>query len=172
MITLYFEDDRYPKQEITQVRAISRALVLDEENKIFLHQIHRDDKFGNQWYYETPGGGVDEGEDAIMALIRECDEEIGCKVEVIAPICHVHDFYNLIGRQNEQDYFLAKKVGETKIHHESQGDDYIKGTIHVSIDEAIALYEKQSLDGVAGLVRQRELPVLLLAKELLKKTLQ
>ena len=169
MLTFYFPDDRFPEGELTHVRHIARGIVLDEEGKIFLHKLHRNDLFGDQTYYETPGGGIDEGEDAITAFIRECDEEIGCKVEVIAPICHIRDFYRLIGRQNEQDYFLARKVGEGKIHHESAGDDVIETTLHVDIDTAIALMEGQSEESASGLVKQRELPVLYLAKKMMAK---
>ena len=169
MLTLYFPDNRFVNGPITHVRPIARGIVLDENGKIFLHKLHRNDAFGDQVYYETPGGGVDEGEDSKQGLIRECDEEIGCKTEILAPLCHIRDYYMLIGRQNEADYYLARKVEDTKIHHESKGDDIIVETLHVSIEEAIGLMEAQPDDGASGLVKQRELPVLYLAQKKLSE---
>ena len=74
------------------------------------------------------------------------------------------DAYNLIKRQNENHYFLAKAARKTKKHFESEGDAYIVETLWVSIDQAIELMEKMDKTLVSGLVRQRELPVLRLAK--------
>lgn len=172
MLTFFYPDSNYPQSEITHVRPISRAIVLNQDGKVYLHHIHRDDIFGNQEYYETPGGGVDEGESYEEGLIRECEEELGAIIEILAPICHVRDFYMLIGRQNEQNFYLAKEVGKTKAHFESSGDTMITETKAYPIDEAIALMESQSDEGVAGLVKQRELPILYLAKAKIKEILQ
>ena len=125
--------------------------------------------FCNQTYYETPGGGVDEGETYEEALLRECEEEIGYRVEILAPLAEVHDFYNLIGRENQNRYYLARLKEKVGVHFASSGDSFIQKTIFVPLDEAIELYQKQDETLVAGLVKQRELPVLLLAKEYLEK---
>ena len=125
--------------------------------------------FCNQTYYETPGGGVDEGETYEEALLRECEEEIGYRVEILAPLAEVHDFYNLIGRENHNRYYLARLKEKVGVHFASSGDSFIQKTIYVPLEEAIELYQKQDETLVAGLVKQRELPVLLLAKEYLEK---
>lgn len=165
MLTFYFEDKCFPGHEVTHVRKIARAICLDKQGKICLLRVHRNDIFGDQIYYETPGGGVDEGESYEEAVVRECEEELGVEVEIISPICHVSDFYLLIGRQNEGSYYLVKQVCDKTIHHESEGDDLITDILHLSIDEAIALMESQPEGGASGLVKQRELPVLYLAKK-------
>ena len=86
-------DEEYPFTGFTHTRKIARAILLFPEG-IAIHTLHRDDKFGNQTYLETPGGGVDEGESFEEAVIRECLEETGYQVEVIDPILEVEDAYN------------------------------------------------------------------------------
>lgn len=60
-----------------QVREAARAIVLDENNMIALLHVSRDG------YYKLPGGGIEDSEDPVDALKRECREEIGCEIEVI-----------------------------------------------------------------------------------------
>ena len=68
------------------------------------------------------------------------------------------DAYNLIGRQNENHYFIAKIVGKAKKHLVSDGDMLIQETVWVPFDKAVALYKEMSDHGVSGLVKQRETP--------------
>jgi 8-oxo-dGTP pyrophosphatase MutT (NUDIX family) len=54
------------------VREAARAVVLDDDNNVaLLHATATD-------YYKLPGGGLDDDVDKIVALKRECIEEIGC----------------------------------------------------------------------------------------------
>lgn len=165
MRVFHFQDDQYPFTGVTHIRPIARGIVLDENNHIALHRICRKDVFCNQIYYETPGGGIDEGENPEEALSRECSEEIGYEASILCPLCEVDDYYNLIGRENHNYYFLARRSRYVGKHFASQGDSFIQETIYVPIDEAIALYEAQDDTLVAGLVKKREAVVLALAKE-------
>ena len=169
MLRFYFPDNRFPEAPLNHTRPIARAIVLDEEGKVILNLVHRDDMFGNQTCYETPGGGIDEGETPEEAVVRECEEEIGAKVEILAPLCIVEDAYSLIGRKNVGYYFLVQIKERTRIHHESEGDDFIVKNVAFSLDEAISAMKNQPDDGFSGLVKQRELPVLLLAKRRIEK---
>jgi hypothetical protein len=56
-----FVDDQYPNPGIDHVRLVSRAIVVTEEGLAAVHHLIRDDVFGKFDYYETPGGGVDNG---------------------------------------------------------------------------------------------------------------
>ena len=165
MITYHLTDDQYPYQGVDHVRPIARGIVLDEHGNVAIHHIYRDDKFCDQWYYETPGGGVDEGETFEQALIRECSEEIGYEVEIVCPLCDVVDFYNLIKRENHNRFFLARRTKEVGRHFASKGDLYIKETLYLPIDEVLRRYEEQDDTLVAGLVKRRELLALDLAKQ-------
>ena len=159
-ISLHFEDNRFEKQPVNHIREIARAIVLDEDGNVALHLIHRDDMFGNQWYYETPGGGVDEGEAPEEAVVRECEEELGYRVEILSFLGDVLDYYNKIGRENHNHYYLCKRKEKVGIHFASSGDTLIMKTEYLPIEEAIVRMENQDEDLVAGLVKQRELPVL------------
>ena len=169
MILLHLQDNEYPKQEITHNRDVARAIVVFSGNLVPIHTVHRDDQFGNQTYLETPGGGVDEGETFEEAVVRECEEEIGYRVEPIACIGEVNDAYHLIGRANRNRYYLCRPVAKVKKHFESAGDNYIVMTRLLPIEEAIAAFEAQDDHGVAGLVKRRELPILWEAKRLLEE---
>ncbi len=52
------------------VRTAARGIVLDGENILLLYTARYDD-------YSLPGGGIDDGEEAVQGLIRELREETG-----------------------------------------------------------------------------------------------
>ncbi len=159
-LILKLEDHEYPLKGFTHTRPIARAILLNAEGKIAIHRIYRDDMFCKQGYYESPGGGIDEGETSEEACKRECREEIGCEIEIIKEIAYIEDAYNLIGRKNQNHYFLAKQIDLGAKHFESEGDSYIQETLWVEVEEAIRLYEGMPDEKVSSLVKQRELPVL------------
>lgn len=166
-IFLKFNDDQYPFSNVIQVRKVVRAILLDEENNVILHTITRDDRFCNQTYFETPGGGVDEGETFKVALKREIQEEVGAEIEIISYIGQVIDFYNLINRKNINHYYLCKIKRRGNKHFASAGDQFIKETRGYEINEAISLMSNQEDTLVSKLVKQRELPILMEAKNIL-----
>jgi len=159
-----FKDDQYPFTEITHVRNVIRAIVLDENNNICLEYILDDDGFGHRDYYETPGGGARPNETHEETLNRELSEEIGWRCEVIEFLGEVDDFYNLIKRENHNFYYLVRRTTKTEQHLEPDELKRINKIIWVPIDEAIHLYETMQDELVGRLVKQRELPILKLAK--------
>lgn len=170
-IVAKLSDSEYPVQGFTHTREIVRALVLDEKGNVAIHNVVRNDRFcptGPQSYYETPGGGVDEGETDEIAIHRECQEELGYDIEIVKELGEVDDDYNLIGRHNKNHYYLAKRTRYIGKHFVSEGDSLIKATLWIPLEEAIHLYETMPDHLVSGLVKRRELPILLLAKEALK----
>ena len=167
-IKLEFTDDQYPFEGFTHTRKVARAVALDENGNVAIHLIVRHDVFCGQTYYETPGGGVDEGETFEEAVVRECDEELGCVVEVGEYLGEVVDAYNLIKRKNINHYFLVYIKERKQKHFASLGDLMITETRYVPIDEAIRLYENLEDTQVAKLVKQRELPILKEAKRVLE----
>ena len=160
MISLRLVDNEYPFDGFDHTRLIARGIVLNDEGKVALHVVHRDDAFCNQTYYETPGGGVDEGESFAEAFERECMEELGAKVQILAVLGEIEDAYNLIHRKNINRFYLAKLVQSGKPHFASKGDNYIQKTEWLGLEDAIARMEKQDDTLVAGLVKRRELPIL------------
>jgi len=150
-------DTEFEPHPIHEERKISRALVYDENGKFAFHHLCGDDIFGHRDYLETPGGGVDNGETYEEAVIRECKEEIGYDVEVVAPIGEIDDYYNLIGRKNLNHYFLCKRVGPYKGRHfVSSGDKIIKETLYLPLAEALKRYKDYATTPIAKLVYKRE----------------
>jgi 8-oxo-dGTP pyrophosphatase MutT (NUDIX family) len=168
MINLFLKDDQFETKGTPHTRKIVRGILFNEENKICILSIKRDDAFGNQSYYETSGGGIDEGEDEVTALKRELDEEVGVKTEILDKVGVVDDYYNLISRHNINNYYLARVIGKTKIHHASDGDDLIQDILWLDIDEVIKLYENMEDNGVSLLVKRRELPILKETKRMME----
>jgi 8-oxo-dGTP diphosphatase len=163
-------DNQFPSSPIKENRDIARALVFDEEGHFAFHHIKGNDIFGLRDYYETPGGGVDKGENELQAVKRECYEEIGYQIQVVAEIGEVIDYYNLIGRKNLSHYYLAKRVGPfLGRHFVSKGDSMIEKTIWISLEKAEELYNSSSITPIARLVYAREVPVIKEAELLIKE---
>lgn len=161
-------DKEYPYVKTKETRAIVRALLLVDKDKFLFHHLYGDDIFGHRDYLETPGGGVEEGEDLLKALKRECLEETGYQIEIIAPIGIIEDYYNLIERKNINHYYLVRAVGEKKpVHFVSKGDAFIKETLALTLDEASSLYKEKAVTPIARLLYNRELPVIEEARTLL-----
>lgn len=167
-VNLKLIDDQFPFTKVTHTRIVCRAIVLNDLNQVGFCNVVRDDIFGHCEYLETPGGGKEENETLTEGVIRELDEEIGYRCKVISELGVVEDYYNLIFRKNINHYFLCKIDSKTKIHHESKGDDFIKGIVWISIDEAIERYSSLEDKGLLLLIKRRELPILKEAKKQLQ----
>ena len=162
-------DEQYPLEYIDHTRYIARAILLNEKNEVALIKVNGDDIFGHRDYYETPGGGIKLNESHIDALHREIEEEVGYKCEVLSHIADVHDYYNLIGRKNYNHFYLVRRLEKVDQHLEPDEKIRIEKIIWVPIDEAIRLYENMQNVLVGKIVKQRELPILKMAKELIEK---
>jgi 8-oxo-dGTP diphosphatase len=171
MVFLDLEDDQYEYEGYTHTRLIVGGVVIDRQRRFALHHLFRDDVFGKADYFEIPGGGVKENENIEEALKRECLEELGAKISIIAQLGIVNDAYNLIKRKNENHYFICSLLEKGDPHFESQGDLLIKETLWVGLDEGIALLKGHKDVGVPELVKARELPILLEAKRLFEASL-
>lgn len=166
---LKLKDDQYPFTGVNHVRKVVRCILLDENNNVCLEHVYDDDGFGPRDYYETPGGGVKDGESLANALKREIEEEAGYSIEIIAELGKVKDYYNLIKRRNINYFYLARR--KDKSHQALEEDEIrrIESIIWVDIDEAISLYTNMQNVLVGRLVKQRELPILKRAKIALQK---
>ena len=163
-----FKDDQYRFTGVSHTREIARAILIDDKNNVCLEYLKDDDGFGPRDYYETPGGGIKEGENHEDALHREIEEEVGYKCEVISFLGQVDDYYNLINRKNHNYYYLVRRTQKVSQHLEDDEKIRISKIIWVPIDEAIHLYETMQNVLVGRLVKQRELPILKLAKNALQ----
>lgn len=166
---LKFKDDQYMFKGVTHTREIARAILIDEHNNVCLEKLKDDDGFGPRDYYETPGGGIKKGESHEDALHREIEEEVGYKCEVLKHIADVEDYYNLIFRKNINHFYLVRRKEKVEQRLEEDEKIRIEKIIWVPIDEAISLYERMQNVLVGKIVKQRELPILKMAKQMIEK---
>jgi 8-oxo-dGTP pyrophosphatase MutT (NUDIX family) len=88
-----------------KLREAARAIVLDEDKNIALLHVSRDA------YYKLPGGGIEDNEDMLIGLQRECQEEIGCDIEVIQELGSTVEYWKEDTEKQISYCFLAKLVG-------------------------------------------------------------
>lgn len=89
-----------------RVRHAARAVVADDAGRIALLKV------GKHGYYKLPGGGVENGEDLMLALARECLEEIGCNVCVDTPLGLVEEYRKMFGIRQISHCYTAHVVGD------------------------------------------------------------
>lgn len=88
-----------------RTREAGRAVVFDVENNLALLRVSKEN------YYKLPGGGIEEGEDKMIALYRECKEEIGCDIEVIKELGFIVEYRKIFTLKQTSHCFLAKVKG-------------------------------------------------------------
>lgn len=89
-----------------RLRKAARAVVVDEAGNIALLHV------GVSNYYKLPGGGLEDSEDPLTALRRECLEEIGCEVEVIGEIGSILEFRKSFSLTQTSFCYFAKLRGK------------------------------------------------------------
>ncbi len=100
----------------------ARVVVVDARDRVLLLRAHDVDEAGRSWWF-TVGGGIDAGEDARDAAVREAAEEVGLTLgrrDLVGPVLTrsaVFDFARVHCRQDET-FFLARVE-----RHDVAGDD-------------------------------------------------
>lgn len=168
-ILLKLEDKEFPYTYIDHTRLVARAILINDKNEVALNKLHGEDKFGSRNYYETPGGGINDNESPEAAILREIEEETGYTSHIIDEIGIVDDYYNLIHRHNINYYYLLKADSYKGKHQEEYEKSMIEKLVWMNIDEAIKTMQNMDVSPVSRLVINRELPILIKAKEMIEK---
>ena len=169
-IYLSFTDEEWPFEYTDHDRHIVRAIVYDDDGYFYFVRADRDDDFGRAVVIETSGGGVEAGEDLNEAIKRELKEELGAEVDVVCKIGIVSDYYNLIHRHNINNFYLCRAISfGNKNLTQDEIDCFHLSTLKLTYDEALKEYEGNLNSRLGRIIRNRELPMLLRAKEILDK---
>ncbi|MBQ1826733.1 MAG: NUDIX hydrolase, partial [Erysipelotrichaceae bacterium] len=167
-LKIELQDYQWPFEYTDHDRSIVRAIVFDDEGYFHFARISRDDDFGKATLIETSGGGVEPGEDLITAIKRELKEELGAEVEVIRKIGVVSDYYNLIHRHNLSNYYLCRAVsfGRNNLTDEEK-EQFHLSTLKLTYQQALEEYEKNRETRIGRLFSNREVPILVRAREII-----
>lgn len=169
-IMLSLTDEEWEFEYTDHDRNIVRGIVYDDEGYFYFVRADRDDDFGRAVVIETSGGGVEGNENLGEAIKRELKEELGAEVEVICKIGVVDDYYNLIHRHNINNFYLCRILSFGERHlTEDEIKKFHLSTLKLRFDEAVREYEKCTDSRLGRIIANRELPILLRAKEILER---
>lgn len=93
------------KVESDGVNRLCTGIIVYKDQKVLLVRRVPNDFLGG--HYELAGGGVDEGEDILTGLHRECEEELGVKITKIKDILDGFDFFAKNGAKVRQINFVV-----------------------------------------------------------------
>lgn len=158
-------DDDFPtdQKDINGDRHAVRGVVLDDQDRVAL--LHSQ-SYG---YYNLPGGGIEAGEDKIMTVKREMEEETGLEVEVGDKIGEVVAYLTKNQAKNISYGYFCRVIGEDKPAFEDNELEMDFVTVWADdIDKAIKL-----IDGTKHVEKPypsvRDMTILRKAKEMLTK---
>ncbi len=168
-LDIKLQDTEWPYEYTDHDRRIARAICFDDEGYFYFVRAKRDDDFGKATLIETSGGGAEDGEELLTAIKRELKEELGADAEVLCKIGTVSDYYNLIHRHNINNYFLCRIIsfGDKNLTRD-EIEDFHLSTMKLTYEEAVAEYELRRETKLGRLIANRELPVLMRAKEIIE----
>jgi 8-oxo-dGTP diphosphatase len=98
--------DKVPDRDFGRRREAVRAVVRDEAGGVYL--MHA----ASHGYYKLPGGGVDPGEDRLVALDREIHEEMGGRIEVQGEVGHFIQFDEIDDFRHDSYCYVARLMGK------------------------------------------------------------
>jgi 8-oxo-dGTP pyrophosphatase MutT (NUDIX family) len=158
-------DPQSPTVDTTQFRErnAARAVLLAPNGAIWLLNVTK------HAYHKLPGGGIDQGEDTVVAMKRELLEEVGCEAEIIAELGEVVEYrdYDNGGLKQISYCYLARQIGvqQTPKLEEGEVAEGLQDVTVGSIDEAIRLLQKDQPNNLEGkLIQRRDLAFLQAAK--------
>lgn len=151
-IATLHEKDIYPeKQSVEGIeysdRITGKAIIFDEENNVAL--------VGNKQneFLLLPGGGIDDGEDIQIGIVRESLEEIGCVVNILDEVGCIDDYRPRDKKHCISYCYTAIVIGNKGDPKHTENEMEIgMYTKWVPFEQAINILKKQKLELESGKV--------------------
>ena len=122
----------------------ARGIVLNDTNQIAVFFKMKKNE------YKLPGGGIDQGEDAILAFKRECEEEIGCEIEVVRNLGTILEVKSHENFEQLSYVFVAKVVKDYgALNLTQQEQDEGAGVVWMGVEDALKVI-KNSLENLVA----------------------
>ena len=142
-------------------RRAARVVLLDEADRVLLVRGHDVDAPQRSWWF-TIGGGIDAGEDAPTAAVRELREETGIHLDaadLVGPVytrSALFDFAARTCRQDEELFVARVRAADVQLSTEGWTDverDVIDELRWFTLEELAAVTIEVFPAGLADLVR-------------------
>lgn len=162
---LLFDMDKKDYEACTHSfsRPSARSIIVRDGKLAMIHSLQRD-------YYKFPGGGIEEGEDPIQAMIRETREEAGLIIipESVREYGFVHRIHRSLYDPTEcfiQDnyYYLCEAMKEMVPQKLDAYEE--KEVFQLEWVEAALAIQKNSRAGNGSMMFEREIRVLELLRD-------
>jgi 8-oxo-dGTP pyrophosphatase MutT (NUDIX family) len=147
-------------------RLAARGVVFNNEGNVAVLHV------SNHHYYKLPGGGIEGDEDKETAFRRECLEEIGYDVEVLADLGHIVEYRPKFNKVQTSYCYVGRIIGEQKpvALTDSEKSQGFEAPLWVPIDEALKLVSSSKpTDYQGGFINARDT---LIIEEAMKKNVQ
>lgn len=142
-------------------RRAARVILLDEHDRVLLVRGHDVDAPDRSWWF-TVGGGIDAGEDARTAAVREVREETGIVLtpgDLVGPVytrCALFDFAARTCRQDEELFVARVRGSDPALSADGWTDverDVLDELVWWDLDDLSRVTIEVFPAGLAGLVR-------------------
>ncbi|UUI66882.1 NUDIX hydrolase [Cellulomonas wangsupingiae] len=142
-------------------RRAARVILLDEHDRVLLVRGHDVDAPDRSWWF-TVGGGIDAGEDARTAAVREVREETGIVLapdDLVGPVytrCALFDFAARTCRQDEELFVARVRSTDLALSADGWTDverDVLDELVWWDLDDLSRVTIEVFPAGLAGLVR-------------------
>jgi 8-oxo-dGTP diphosphatase len=121
-----------------ELRKSARAILLNKDGNIAIQYLQ------NYTFHKLPGGGVEIGENLKEAVIREVEEEVGCKCEISDTVGMVIEYRNKYNLLHISYAFVAKIIGKVGTPKLEKGEiEEGQVTVWMPVEEAL---EKMEID--------------------------
>lgn len=151
--------ENYGPEDVKDSREAVRCVLIDSAGMVPILWV------GKYEYHKIPGGGIDEGETVLDALSRECMEEVGAKIEVIAELGKIVEFRSEWEFEQTSFGYIGRIVEKGEVNFTEKEVSNGFELIWVSIDDAIKILQNDTpLDYEGKFIQKRDLEFLKIAK--------